>query len=325
MGLFGFGKKKRKAMESADDAEERQDETLESTDKSSENASATTDVQEDIDENQAVEEAVDSEDSANSEGLDELDGDELDEADGQDSAFPPEPSLSYESRGELYGPWDVNDEAVPDYDEYLDLGSYYLPYLLGIQLRIKANRKTRQVLGATVTFGSSSLEIEAFAAPKTMGLWDDMRADLLAANSKAQENAGVFGTELMLPVTIKGGRSVTTRIVGVDGPRWMLRGVFSGRAAVMGGPETDALNKFFADIVVERGDEPLAPRDLIPMHAPITPKQRRAAEEAAAEQAAQEADGKKDMPRKPKGPFDSDQQTQVESTLSRGPMFSEVR
>ena len=211
---------------------------------------------------------------------------------------------------------------MPDYDEYLDMGSYYLPFLLGIQLRIKANRKTGQVLGATITFGASSLEIEAFAAPKTMGLWDDMRADLLAANDKATQKAGVFGTEVMLPVTIKGGRTVMTRVVGIDGPRWMLRGVFSGRAAVAEGPETDALNKFFADIVVERGDEPLAPRDLIPMHPPVTPKQRRAAEQAAADA---EGNGKRDVPGKPKGPFDSDQQVQVETTLSRGPMFSEVR
>ena len=126
----------------------------------------------------------------------------------------------------------------------------------------------------------------------------------------------------MLPVTIKGGRTVMTRVVGIDGPRWMLRGVFSGRAAVAEGPETDALNKFFADIVVERGDEPLAPRDLIPMHPPVTPKQRRAAEQAAADA---EDNGKRDVPGKPKGPFDSDQQVQVETTLSRGPMFSEVR
>ena len=86
---------------------------------------------------------------------------------------------TYEGRGESYGPWDVDDENVPDYDEYLDMGSYYLPYLAGLQLRIKANRSTQEILGATISYGASSLEIEAFAAPKTMGLWDDVRADLL--------------------------------------------------------------------------------------------------------------------------------------------------
>ena len=131
-----------------------------------------------------------------------------------------EPSSEYQGRGEERGPWDVNDEDVPDYDDYLDLGAYYLPFLQGIQLRIKANRATQQVLGSTITFGSSSLEIEAFAAPKTLGLWDDVRGDLLEANKAASEVDGVFGTELKLPVNVKGGKTVNTRIVGVDGPRW---------------------------------------------------------------------------------------------------------
>lgn len=157
-----------------------------------------------------------------------------------------------------------------------------------------------------------------------MGLWDDVRADLLEANEKASEHAGVFGTELHLPVTVKGGKTVNTRIVGVDGPRWMLRGIFSGKAANDdGNSDTEALNKYFADIVVERGDEPLAPRDLIPMHPPVTPAQRQAA--AKTNDQADYKEHLDDIPDKPEGPFDSDQQTEVKTTLSRGPMFSEVR
>lgn len=236
----------------------------------------------------------------------------------------PEPSAEYEGRGDERGPWDVEDENVPDYDEYLDMGSYYLPFLKGIELRVKANRATQQVLGTTITYGSSSVEIEAFAAPKTLGLWDDVRADLIEANKDAKEVEGVFGTELALPVTVKGGRKVLTRIVGVDGPRWMLRGIFSGKAANDdGNSDTEALNKYFADIVVERGDEPLAPRDLIPMHPPVTPAQRQAA--AKTKDQADDKEHLDDIPDKPEGPFDSDQQTEVKTTLSRGPMFSEVR
>ena len=111
----------------------------------------------------------------------------------------PEPSDEYDGRGDEHGPWDVDDENVPDYDEYLDMGAYYLPFLQGIELRVKANRATQQVLGTTITYGSSSVEIEAFAAPKTMGLWDDVRADLVEANKDAKETDGVFGTELTLP------------------------------------------------------------------------------------------------------------------------------
>ena len=263
------------------------------------------------------EEALEAAAEENEEAVDAAEN--VDEA--QEVVALPESSAEYEGRGDERGPWDVEDENVPDYDEYLDMGSYYLPFLKGIELRVKANRATQQVLGTTITYGSSSVEIEAFAAPKPLGMWDDVRADLLEANKAAKEVEGVFGTELALPVTVKGGRKVLTRIVGVDGPRWMLRGIFSGKAATdPEGEEAKALNQFFADIVVERGDDPLAPRDLIPMHPPVAPAERKAAKAAA-----EEAEQKTEIPGKPKGPFDSDQQVEVKTTLSRGPMFSEVR
>lgn len=263
------------------------------------------------------EEALEAAAEENEEAVDAAEN--VDEA--QEVVALPESSAEYEGRGDERGPWDVEDENVPDYDEYLDMGSYYLPFLKGIELRVKANRATQQVLGTTITYGSSSVEIEAFAAPKTLGLWDDVRADLIEANKDAKEVEGVFGAELALPVTVKGGRKVLTRIVGVDGPRWMLRGIFSGKAATdPEGEEAKALNQFFADIVVERGDDPLAPRDLIPMHPPVAPAERKAAKAAA-----EEAEQKTEIPGKPKGPFDSDQQVEVKTTLSRGPMFSEVR
>ena len=263
------------------------------------------------------EEALEASAEENEEAVDAAEN--VDEA--QEGVALPKPSAEYEGRGDKHGPWDVEDENVPDYDEYLDMGSYYLPFMQNIELRIKANRATQQVLGSTITYGKSSLEIEAFAAPKTLGLWDDVRADLIEANKAASEVEGVFGTELKLPVNVKGGKTVNTRIVGVDGPRWMLRGIFSGKAATdPEGEEAKALNQFFADIVVERGDDPLAPRDLIPMHPPVAPAERKAAKAAA-----EEAEQKTEIPGKPKGPFDSDQQVEVKTTLSRGPMFSEVR
>lgn len=282
MGLFGFGKKRHQSEE-------------------------------------AVETAAEENDKADGASTGEA---EAVSTDVRDIVLP-EPSDEYVGRGDERGPWDVDDENVPDYDEYLDMGAYYLPFLQGIELRVKANRATQQVLGTTITYGSSSVEIEAFAAPKTLGLWDDVRADLLEANKDAKEADGVFGTELTLPVVVKGGRKVVTRIVGIDGPRWMLRGIFSGKAATdPDGDEAKALNQLFSNIVVERGEDPLAPRDLIPMHPPVAPAERKAAKEAAE---AKEAGRKMDIPGQPKGPFDSDQQVEVKTTLSRGPMFSEVR
>lgn len=313
MGLFGFGKKKHHD----DDAAREKD-----AKKARQNAADADDVNDAAagdQKTQQPETAAQAKEQDASQDAGATAESEQSQGDEQPD-YPTEPSEEYEGRGEDWGPWDVNDEYVPDYDDYLDLGAYYIPFMKGIELRIKAARANKAVLGATITYGTSSLEVEAFAAPKTLGLWDDVRADLLDSKSDvAKEMPGVFGTELILPVPIKEGKMVTTRIVGVDGPRWMLRGIFSGKAATdPDDEETQALNRFFSQIVVERGEEPLAPRDLIPMHAPVTPGERK----AAAEQSQQ---GNAEIPQRPKGPFDSDQQVEQKTTLSRGPMFSEVR
>ncbi|KAB8289902.1 DUF3710 domain-containing protein [Bifidobacterium avesanii] len=284
MGLFGFGKKKHRDEDVAEPAkdEETKAEAAEET------------------EDEAAEAAKDGDAKENG-GV-------------------------FGARGEDNGPWDLDDENIPDYDEYLDIGSLLLP-MIPMQfdnagLRLKADRATNAVVGAVITVGNSSLELEAYAAPKTMGLWDDVRADLLDANQEAVEVDGTFGKELHLPVHLKGG-TVMTRIVGVDGPRWMLRGIFAGKAAEDGNDQREALDEYFTRIVVARGEEPLAPRDMIPMHAPITPAQRRAME--AAEEAGDDAGKAAEIPGKPKGPLSSDHETEVKTTLSRGPMFSEVR
>lgn len=233
---------------------------------------------------------------------------------------PTDTAMVYEGRGEDYGPWDINEENAPDYDEYLSLGAFYIPFVQGIQLRIKASRADNTLLGATVTIGHSSLEMEAFAAPKTMGLWDDIRARMIEKNPSVREEAGVFGAELIMPVKTPDGKEHRTRIVGVDGPRWMLRGIFSGVAAEdPDSTETQVLNEFFARVVVDRGEEPLAPNDLIPLSQPLTPGERR-------EQAQQESDESvEDKLKRPNKPTNADHETEVKTTLSRGPMFSEVR
>ena len=333
MRFFGFGSKRRK-----DDDENQTDENkVEESDGDNEvsaedDQEATTTAQaaaaetdEDGDDvKYPTDETEETDESDKSDKVEETD--EADESDdAQDDVEPEVPTElvdEYEGRGEYFGPWDVDDEEGPDYDEYLDLGAFYLPFLQGIELRVKAKKASKQVIGCIITFGSSSLEIEAFAAPKTLGLWDDIREDLLAANPKASEQPGVFGSEILLPVSLSNGKKLTTRVVGVDSPRWMLRGIFSGAAAKPGNKEYDALDGFFSKVVVSRGEEPLAPRDLIPMHPPVTPAQRKAAEEAEASE--EPGDNKKKL-KHPKGPFNSDQQTEVKSTLSRGPMFSEVR
>jgi hypothetical protein len=57
------------------------------------------------------------------------------------------------------------------------------------------------------------------------------------------------------------------RFLGVDGPRWFLRGMISGPAA--GSPEAAAaLEEAFHAIVVVRGTEPMPVREQLPLTLP---------------------------------------------------------
>lgn len=316
MGLFGFGKQHSKHHENADatsgEHEIEKDAVNEAGATAAKRSTDTTSQDESTVDDSTGSQDVESE--AASVSADDRDEDSDDAQSDEESRYD----------GQRYeGPWDINDDAVIDYANHLDVGAFKLPYLQGVELRLKANRTTGDILGATITYGDSSLELEAFAAPKTLGLWDDVRGDLLDANPEADEQEGAFGTEILLPVQVKGKR-LMTRVVGVDGHRWMLRGIFSGKAA-SAGEEKDILDRYFSDVVVERGDEPLAPHDLIPMHPPIVPGQDGESEENEETQDESSDNKNKKIPGKPDGPFDSDQQTEVKSTLSRGPMFSEMR
>ena len=82
---------------------------------------------------------------------------------------------------------------------------------------------------------------------------------------------GPFGPEVLaqIPVTTPGefGTTRIARFVGVDGPRWFLRGVIAGDGAV--NPQAaEMIEDLFRSIVVVRGDTPMPPRDLIPLHIP---------------------------------------------------------
>jgi hypothetical protein len=121
----------------------------------------------------------------------------------------------------------------------------------------------------------SGLELRAFAAPRSGGIWDEVRADIAAEATRlggtVNESDGEFGTELTLkvPVQTPDGKQATqpSRIVGVEGPRWLLRGTFLGKSALQPDPE-GPLETAFRSVIVVRGNEPMAPRDMIAMQMP---------------------------------------------------------
>ncbi|UFU01611.1 DUF3710 domain-containing protein [Ruania suaedae] len=173
----------------------------------------------------------------------------------------------------LIGPWDSTE--VRSRGQRLDLGSLWVPKRAGMQVRMELDRKTRRVVGVNLALEGSSLQIQPFAAPRTAGLWDTLRAELETQVGKqggsVDERPGPFGAELLarLPVRLPDGRSGhrPARFLGVDGPRWFLRGVLTGRAAI-DATAAGTMEEIFGDVVVVRGEDPRPPRDLLPLHLP---------------------------------------------------------
>jgi hypothetical protein len=144
-----------------------------------------------------------------------------------------------------------------------------------MELRLEVDQQTQQVSAATAVLGDSALQVQAFAAPRSSGLWDEIRAEIATAiegqGGTAEEHQGQLGTHLRtrMPSTGPDGRTVfaPATFVGIDGPRWFLRGVLSGRAAI----DDDAaapLIGVFREVVVVRGGDPMAPRELLPLALP---------------------------------------------------------
>ena len=190
------------------------------------------------------------------------------------------------SAGREKGPWDVAEVDDPAAGGRVDLGGMWLPGRPGLEVRVEADQATSQVVAVTLVLGRSALQLQPFAAPKTEDIWDEVRGEIRAGITKqggtADEVEGPLGTELRTKVPVRaadGSSSVQpARFVGVSGPRWFLRGVMTGQAAVEDGTDAE-LVELFREVVVVRGFDPMAPRDPIPLRLPAAP----VGDEAAAE------------------------------------------
>lgn len=166
------------------------------------------------------------------------------------------------------GPYDLHD--APPEVRRLDLGSLRIPAVQEVEVRVQANPEgvIQQVV---LVYGESALQLGVFAAPRTDGIWDEWREEIrtsLAADGVvAEEVPGDYGTELRAQVRTPDGGRADLRFVGVDGPRWMIQGVFQGRAATdpaAAGPLTECLG----GLVVDRGQEAKPVREPLPLRLP---------------------------------------------------------
>ena len=176
---------------------------------------------------------------------------------------------------EVNGPLD--DSEANAVRPYVDLGGVKVLPREGLHLRLEVEEGSQRVVAVGLDYAGSSLQVQPFAAPRSSGLWHEIReqiADQIARQGGTTKlTVGPFGPELLaeIPASAPGqpGSTRLARFIGVDGPRWFLRGVISGEGAV--NPAAAAqVEDLFRSVVVVRGKTPMPPRDLIPLQMPKT-------------------------------------------------------
>jgi len=158
---------------------------------------------------------------------------------------------------------------------YVDLGGLKILPRPDLHLRLEVEEASKRVVAVGLDFAGSTLQVQPFAAPRSSGLWHEIRQQIIdqvhTQGGTTKVSDGVFGPEVFaeIPVAGKPGEKRIARFVGVDGPRWFLRGVIAGEALKT--EEAAAkIEDLFRSIVVVRGTTPMPPRDLIPLHMPAT-------------------------------------------------------
>lgn len=185
------------------------------------------------------------------------------------------------------GPLDVS--RIESRDGYLDLGAVLVRPRPGLGVRLELDEKTQRPRAVALDLGGGSVQVQAFAAPRSEGLWDEVRRELVQSlrsteGGEPKVEEGPFGLQVVtrFPATASDGTPGfrLARFVGVDGPRWFVRAVFTGTAAVAA-ESAAALDEVVRELVVVRGDRPMPPRDLLPLTVPEGAVRTPAAEPAA--------------------------------------------
>lgn len=179
-------------------------------------------------------------------------------------------------------PADRSTAGPLDYSEVkstltvIDLGCMQVPVRDDIAVKLEVEESSNRPLAITLDAGSWQLQLQAFAAPKSSGVWHDIRAQIASgiksSGGQVEERVGSLGPELLAKVDVKdsAGKSVGVRMarfVGVDGPKWFLRGLISGAALTDPRAAADA-DDLFRQIVVRRDETPVPPMDLLDIRIP---------------------------------------------------------
>lgn len=170
------------------------------------------------------------------------------------------------------GPFDVSEVGI--LTPYLDFGAIRIAPRPDLQIRADVDENSKKIVALTLELNGHRLQLQAFAASKSAGLWletlDALEKGITSQGGSAQRVQGLLGTELQanLIVDVGGNKQTrTSRFIGVDGPRWFLRGVINSPA--LDDFHYRKLIEIFRSTAVNRGEVAMPPGELLLLKLPV--------------------------------------------------------
>lgn len=162
------------------------------------------------------------------------------------------------------GPYDEADAPQDDLFR-LDLGSLRVAWPEGARLQ-PVYDQAGGIQSAIMLTPLGRIGISAFAVPRNVKLWREERGAIVdrmrAEGSQVRELDGEWGPEVHAV-----GAAATGRFVGVDGPRWLLRGDAIGPADSHE-RLVAAMREVLRASIVVRGSGPAPARSPLPLTLP---------------------------------------------------------
>ncbi|MFD7410321.1 DUF3710 domain-containing protein [Kitasatospora purpeofusca] len=143
-------------------------------------------------------------------------------------------------RGVEIGPWDAGETGWQEID-LIDLGGLRIPREPGVKIQLNEGEGSSDLLEAVVLRGATGIQLQAFHTTRD-GAWARARQILARRvrdlGGEVREWGGRAGVELRCDVPVQQERGSqglqSIRMLGCDGPGWLLRATVTGEGADSG-------------------------------------------------------------------------------------------
>lgn len=165
------------------------------------------------------------------------------------------------------GPWDANDHDTTS--GYFDFGPLRIPARPGIELQPMRAPGQKLIHSLRAVAGSSAVLFTVVADRKSGGIRQELielsKQQCAAQELVLEQTEGPWGTEFIIHPKEKG--LTPSRLVAIEGPRWVLKLQIVGRAAIEES-DREIIDQIIHDVVVYRDGSPRPAGTIIPLVIP---------------------------------------------------------